>query len=128
MSFLSVLKSIQHGIQIVAGIAPLGVSIAAAADPAAAPVANRVLSAIMATEALTEGATAGGPAKQAAALNLVNAVHPGLDQTRLTATIDASVAALNALTAALAKAPAPPAAAKPAQETTPILDAPAPTQ
>jgi hypothetical protein len=110
MSFLSVLKSIGHVFGAVATAAtPLEPLIGAI--PVAGPIADTVLSAITAAEGLVTTASQGA-AKKAVVTAVVNAQHPGVDQSALSTTIDQVVAAMNALSTALASIPAPAPAAK----------------
>jgi hypothetical protein len=103
MSFLSILKSIGHALGTVAGdIAPFSGAIAAI--PVGGPIAATILNAIgVAEQTLGAGA---GAAKKAAATATVNAAAPGLNQATLSAVIDNTVAALNAIQAAMKTLPA----------------------
>ncbi len=121
MSFLSVLKTIGHvfvtGTAVATSVEPL-----IGAIPVAGPIAVTILNAITAAEGLITTA-ANGAVKKQVVTAVVNAQHPGVDQSHLSTTIDQVVAAMNALAAALASVPAVPMApVAPAASTTPILD------
>lgn len=109
MSFLSVLKSIGH---VVTGVAATATAFSPAigAVPVAGPIAVTILGAITAAEGLITTASQGA-AKKAVVTAVVNAQHTDVNQTQLSATIDAIVAAMNALQASLAGAPVAPAVA-----------------
>ncbi len=111
MSFLSILKTIGKDIGIGAQFAAPILSLI----PGVGTVAGTVLNSIVAVEQLVT-ASGTGAAKKAAATTIINTVHPGLNQTELSTTVDAVVAALNALETALGAAPAaaPPATSSPA--------------
>ena len=99
MSFGNVLKSIGHVLGVVvndaAAAAPL-ISLIPGVDPAAATV----IKSIFALEQLIP-LPGNGPQKKANVVSIVNAVHPGLDQAKLSASIDKVVTLLNSLDAAL---------------------------
>jgi hypothetical protein len=80
--------------------------------PGVGTIAATVFGGITAVEQLISPAGSGA-AKKATVLQIVNAVHPGLNQTVLGDSIDAIVSALNALETALAKVPAAPVAPAP---------------
>jgi hypothetical protein len=105
MSFLSVLKSIGHGLLTGINDAQQFTPFISAI-PAFGPAATTILNSVVAVEGLvTKSGT--GAQKKAAATAIVNAVHPGIDPAALSATIDAVVAGLNALSRALSAAPVP---------------------
>jgi hypothetical protein len=95
MSFLSVLKSIGHGIET-------GISDAQALSPVLSVIpvigapAVLALNAITAVEKLLPS-TGNGAAKKAAVTALVTAAAPQIPATTVSSSIDAIVAALNAL-------------------------------
>ena len=108
MSFLSVLQKIGH-------VFSVGVNDAAAVGSAALPVlslipgvgtvAGTVFGAITAVESLITP-SGSGAAKKATVTQIVNAVHPGINQTTLSDAIDGIVAGLNLLEDAVGKLPA----------------------
>ncbi len=105
MSFLSVLKSIGHVLQVgVADAAPLAPVIGLI--PTVGPIAETILSAITAIEGLIKNPGTGAQ-KKAVVVSIVNTVHPGLDQAKLSDMIDSVVGGLNALTTVLGGVPAP---------------------
>jgi hypothetical protein len=103
MSFLSVLKSIGHGIQVGVSDASAFSGIIGSIPVVGAPI-DLALNAITAVEKLVP-ASGNGAAKKTAVTALVNAATPGIDPTTLSNAIDAIVAALNALEAATSKLP-----------------------
>lgn len=100
MGFLSVLKKIGHGITVgTTAVAPFEPYLAAV--PGFGPVFDLAFHGIQLAEQLVPGPN-GGPTKKSLVLGMVNAVHPGLDQKALGASIDELVGALNRLTTASA--------------------------
>ena len=118
MSFLSVIKNIGHivvtGEAIIAPLAPLIESVVPAKE---GNIFATVLQGIMIAEQLVgpTSVTNTGAQKKTLALAVVNAVHPGLDQTALGTAVDGLVAALNQITTAAEAVPAPVAPAAPAK-------------
>ena len=108
MSFLSVLKTIGHAI---VGVVNVGTTLEPIinAIPVLGPIATTIFSAVSAAEGLINVAST-GPVKKSVVTAIVNAQHPGVDPTSLSAKIDEVVAAMNALAVALGTEPA---AAKP---------------
>ena len=105
MSFLSVLKSIGHVFTQATAVAePLEPLIGAI--PLVGPIGVTILKAVIAAEGLITTA-ASGNVKKTVVTAIVNAQHPGFDQSKLNAIIDQIVAAMNALQTALAQIPAP---------------------
>jgi hypothetical protein len=105
MSFLTILKGIGHVLQVgVTDVAPFAPLIGAV--PVVGPIFTTVFQSIFAVEQIITPANSGA-AKKAAAIQLINAVHPGLDPAALGAAIDAVVAALNSVEAAIGKLPVP---------------------
>ena len=104
MSFLSVLKSIG---QVLGGVTTVEAQFApiVGAIPVAGPIINTIFGAIAAAEGLITTVNSGA-VKKAVVTAVANAQHPGLNQSQLSTTIDQVVAAMNALSAALATAPA----------------------
>jgi hypothetical protein len=100
MSFLSILKTIGKDIGIGAQFAAPILSLV----PGVGTIAGTILNAVVAAEQLITG-SGQGVAKSAAVTTIVNAVHPGLNQTDLQNTVNAIVGALNALDTALTKVP-----------------------
>lgn len=106
MSFLSVVKSIWHGIEGAANFAaPFAGEIATI--PIVGGPAAIILNAIIAAEKIVPAA-GNGAAKKTAVTALVNAATPGIPAATLSTVIDELVAALNAANAATAKLPATP--------------------
>lgn len=103
MSFLSVLKSIGHGVQTGLGIEQQFAPIVAAVPGGG--VVNTVVSAILSLEQLFPHSGV-GPAKAQLVTAAVAAVSPGIDQIVLQSSIDKIVAAFNALQNAAATKPA----------------------
>jgi hypothetical protein len=101
MSFLSVLKTIGHVLQVGVTDAKPFLPIVASVVPGAAPIVTTVLGAIGAAESLIpqEGA---GAVKKSVVTTITNAAAPGIDQTTLSSATDEIVAALNKLAAAFA--------------------------
>jgi hypothetical protein len=107
MSFGSILKNIAHGVSVGLGAAtaianPLEPFLALI--PGVGTVAATVIGAMDAVEGLITPANSGA-AKKAIAVNIVNAVHPGLDQGELGSAIDGLVGAVKLVEAALNKIP-----------------------
>lgn len=104
MSFLSVIKSIGHvfqvGIDDVSPFLPI-VSVI----PGVGPIVATVFKSIIAVEQIITPANSGAT-KKAAAIQIINAVHPGLNQAELGTAIDGIVAALNLVEQAIGKLPA----------------------
>ncbi len=108
MSFGSILKTIAHGLQVGVGAA---VAVANPLEPflgmipGFGPVAVTVIGAMDALEGLITPANSGA-AKKTLALQIINAVHPGLDQNQVGSVIDGVVAAVKMLETELGKLPA----------------------
>lgn len=102
-SFLSVISSIGHIFGVVTGaektVAPL-----VGAIPVVGPIVNTIFGAITAAEGLITSASQGA-VKKSVVTAVVTAQHPGVNESSLSKTIDEVVAAMNALSAALAGAP-----------------------
>jgi hypothetical protein len=105
--FSSLVNGLKKALGVAEAFAPIGINIAETINPAVKVVGDSILTGISLAEAVA--APSSGPQKLTAATAFVNSVHPGLDQTKLTSVINDAVAALNLLTAALGKAPVPPA-------------------
>lgn len=109
MSFLSVIGSIGHvlgvGTNAIAPFAPI-----ISAIPGFGPIFNTALQSIVAVESIITTANSGA-VKKTAAMQLINAVHPGLDQAKLGEVIDGIVAGFNLIEQAMSKLPAPVVAA-----------------
>jgi hypothetical protein len=105
-SFLSVLSSIGHIFGVVSGVEK-SVAPIVGVIPVVGPIVNTIFGAITAAEGLITSAS-NGAVKKSVVTAVVNAQHPGVDQTALSKTIDEVVAAMNALSVALAGAPTAP--------------------
>ena len=112
MSFLSVLKTIGHGILVGVGEAQKLSQIISAIPVIGGP-AELVINAIMAVEALVPQ-SGQGVAKKAAVTSIVTSTTPSIDPAALSQAIDDIVAALNSFGIISAKLTATPPAAAPA--------------
>jgi hypothetical protein len=112
MSFLSVLKDIGKGAEKVLSVAAPAASAVAGLIPGGS-IISTILGSVVAAEHLVTTPTSGAD-KKAIAVAIINAVHPGLNQTVVSDAIDGLVSVLNALAAAIDKTPANPLANPPA--------------
>jgi hypothetical protein len=107
-SFLSVLSSIGHIFGVAVGVEK-SVAPIVGVIPVVGPIVNTIFGAITAAEGLVTSASQGA-VKKSIVTAVVNAQHPGVSESALSTTIDQVVAAMNALSVALAGAPTAPAA------------------
>lgn len=98
MSFLNVLKVIGTDALKVVNVASPYASMLSVI-PVVGPEISTIFSAIHSVETLVQnsGSGATGPAKKQAVIAIINAIHPGMDQTILSNGIDSIVGVLNTL-------------------------------